>query len=63
MLVAPILLYELEMWGLSLCKARNREDVMRPLDSMIACMIRSKGFVPHRIILLEMGVAPIVAGA
>ena len=62
-LVTPTLLYEVETRGPSLNKANHCKDLKRSLVSMTACMITSKALVPHDIIGVEMGAAPIIIEA
>ena len=61
--MTPTLLYGVEMWGPSLKKANHWKDLERHLMLMIAHMIRSKKSVPHDIIWVEIGAAPIITEA
>ncbi len=62
-LVAPTLLYGVEIWGPSSYKGHKWTDLERPLVLMIGRMIRSKASVPHDIVRAEMGAAPIAVEA
>ena len=49
--------------GTEFNKANHWKDLVKPLVSMIARMIRSKESVPYDIIRGEMGAAPIITEA
>ena len=62
-LVASILLYGIEIWGLSLNSTNIWKDLERPLVSMISHTIRNKALLFYDIIWVEMGAAPIIINA
>ena len=62
-LVAPTLLYGVEIWGPSSYKVHKWTDLERPLVLMIGRVIRRKAFVPHDTVWVEMGAAPIAIEA